>query len=81
MVKVMYNVKLVYKVVIWELFGINLWKENEALSSWIKNLLLPLRLMANRESHIIPDWPNRYMLSGARDAKKIIRKVAHFGLN
>ncbi len=27
----MYNNKLVYKVVIWEFFGISLWKEKEAL--------------------------------------------------
>ncbi len=27
----MYNEKLVYKVVIWVFFGISLWKEKEAL--------------------------------------------------
>ncbi len=32
MVKVMYNDKLGYKVVIWVFFGISLWKEKEALS-------------------------------------------------
>ncbi len=31
MVKVMYNDKLIYKVVIWVFFGISLWKEKEAL--------------------------------------------------
>ncbi len=31
MVKVMYNDKLVYKVVIWVFFVISLWKEKEAL--------------------------------------------------
>ncbi len=31
MVKVMYYDKLVYKVVIWEFFGISLWNEKEAL--------------------------------------------------
>ncbi len=31
MVKVIYNDKLVYKVVIWVFLGIILWKENEAL--------------------------------------------------
>ncbi len=30
--KVMYNDKLVYKVVIWVFWGISLWKEEEALS-------------------------------------------------
>ncbi len=28
----MYNDKLVYKVVIWVFYGINLWKETKALS-------------------------------------------------
>ncbi len=32
MVKVMYNNKLVYAVVIWLFFGIGLWKEKEVLS-------------------------------------------------
>ncbi len=32
MVKVMYNDQLVYKVVIWAAFGINVWKEKEALT-------------------------------------------------
>ncbi len=32
MVKVMYNDQLVYKVVIWAVFGISLWKEKVALS-------------------------------------------------
>ncbi len=31
MVKVMYNDKLVYEVVIWVIFGIKLWKEKVAL--------------------------------------------------
>ncbi len=31
MVKVMYNDQLVYKVVIWAIFGISLWKEKVAL--------------------------------------------------
>ncbi len=32
MVKVVYNDKLAYKVVIWVYFGISLWKEKEALN-------------------------------------------------
>ncbi len=31
MVKIVYNDKLVYKVVIWVFFGISLWKEKEVL--------------------------------------------------
>ncbi len=41
MVTVMFNDKLVYKVVIWVLFGVILWNEKEALRKcpfkmWIK---------------------------------------------
>ncbi len=32
MVKVIYNDKLLYKVVIWVFLGISLWKQKEALS-------------------------------------------------
>ncbi len=34
MMKMVYNDKLVYKVVIWVFFGIRLWTEKEALMSW-----------------------------------------------
>ncbi len=38
MVIVMYNDKLVYKVIIWVFFGISLWKEKVALKEYIHNM-------------------------------------------
>ncbi len=53
MVKVMYNDKLVYKVVIWTFFGISLWKEKVAL----------IYAPSQCESLRIPLWENQGILT------------------
>ncbi len=62
MVKVMYNDQLVYKVFIWAFFGISLWEEKLALTTfctnkvfgfwndkWKYSLCMPIQNMHSKE--------------------------------
>ncbi len=57
MVKVMYNDKLVYKVVIWVIIGISLWAEKEALNKELTEICGTTSVHYRRFTIIGPlDW-------------------------
>ncbi len=61
MVKVMYNDKLVYEVVIWVFLGISLWKEKEALT------------IINREYRKVAS--NNYQMGGGRLFGETVKSI------
>ncbi len=53
MVNVMYNDKLVYKLIMWVFFVISLWKEKEALSKLIRINPFNWSMMSSKNEHVL----------------------------